>query len=53
MKMKIRLPLKCAYVQKKERGAVIPMVAIMMVVVVALAALAIDLSHLMVVKNEL
>lgn len=39
--------------RRGDRGAVISMVAIMMVVVVALAALAIDLSHLMVVKNEL
>lgn len=39
--------------RRSDRGAVIAMVAIMMVVVASLAALAVDLSHLMVVRNEL
>jgi Flp pilus assembly protein TadG len=38
---------------KEQRGAVIVLVAVLMVVFIGLAALAIDVSHLVVVRNEL
>jgi hypothetical protein len=48
-----RQPMSLSIKIKNDRGGVIVIVGIMMTVLIAFAALAIDLSHLFVVKNEL